>query len=311
MQAACGEGVLSISQDCFYRNLTPPQREGIAAYNFDHPDAFDFDMIAQTLQSLRRRDAVDIPIYDFVSSSRCSASTRVETTEVILFDGILAFYEERVRDLLDLKIFVDADADLRLARRLRRDIVERGRQVLQVRALACLRPTCHWRIAIRSLDSHGWRRCCVWTCFNGGQGRMHIAASTSKQSAKCTADVLGRSSWATLLRLRCDVNTRLCGVQVLEQYEATVKPSFDSYILPTKRHADIIVPRGAENVAAIDLIWQNIRYQIQHHVGNAQPGKATREAQQDQQQQTEPALAPQLATERLYAEQSTMREAVC
>ena len=131
VQADCGRGVLSISQDCFYRNLSADQRANIASYNFDHPDAFDFDMITRTLRSLRKGDAVDIPIYDFVTSARCAETTRVETTEVILFDGILALYEPEVRELLDLKIFVDAEADVRLARRLRRDISERGREVQQ------------------------------------------------------------------------------------------------------------------------------------------------------------------------------------
>jgi Phosphoribulokinase / Uridine kinase family len=81
-QADCGRGVLSISQDCFYRDLSPAQREDIASYNFDHPDAFDFGQISRTLRALRRGEAVDVPIYDFVTSARRPETTRVETTEV-------------------------------------------------------------------------------------------------------------------------------------------------------------------------------------------------------------------------------------
>lgn len=99
-------GILSISMDCFYKNLTPEQSVNIAAHNFDHPSAFDFDLIKETLTNLRNGHAVETPIYDFVTSARCAETTRVETTDVILFDGILALYNPEIRDMFDIKIFV-------------------------------------------------------------------------------------------------------------------------------------------------------------------------------------------------------------
>jgi uridine kinase len=97
MQGACGHGVLSISQDCFYRDLTPEQQENIASYNFDHPSAFDFDEILGKLRALQAGEAVDIPTYDFVTAARGTEYTHVEAADVILFDGILAFYNPEVR----------------------------------------------------------------------------------------------------------------------------------------------------------------------------------------------------------------------
>ena len=173
------ERVASITQDCFYRALTPEQHEAAMAsdYNFDHPNAFNFDEQLEMLENLRHGAArVELPNYDFVTHSRLPTMTAVEAPQIVIFEGLFTLYDERLRDFYDLKVFVDADADVRLSRRIRRDIAERG----------------------RDLDG------------------------------------------------------------VLQQYERFVKPSYEEFVLPTKAHADIIVPRGAENKVAIEIIAQHI-----------------------------------------------------
>eukprot|EP00891_Asterochloris_glomerata_P002349 jgi/Astpho2/2349/fgenesh1_pg.00044_%23_12_t len=131
-EIADNTGLVNLSQDSFYRNLTPEEHRSIADFNFDHPHAFAFDEIVECLRSLKQGRPVQIPQYDFKSSSRLPEFIAINRADVILFDGILAFHHESLRDLFDMKIFVDTDADTRLARRVRRDIVQRGRDVLQV-----------------------------------------------------------------------------------------------------------------------------------------------------------------------------------
>ena len=173
--------VASITQDSFYRDLTSEEMARIEEINFDVPEAFDFEEIEAVLTALKRGDtSVRVPTYDFVANARRPPSNDIileDSPRVVFFEGILALHSARLRDLMDLKIFVDADADVRLARRIRRDVAERGR------------------------------------------------------------DVDG----------------------VLRAYEQFVKPAFDEFVLPTKRHADVVVPRGAENAVAIDLLVRGIR----------------------------------------------------
>ena len=167
-----------LSMDRYYRGLTA--EEQVAAhcgnYNFDHPDAFDTTKLYETIMEMKTGRAVDVPIYDFTTHSRLPQTDRMYGVDIVIVEGILLFYDKKVRDLLDLKIYVDTDSDLRLARRISRDIRERGRTV----------------------DS------------------------------------------------------------VLEQYQRTVKPSFEEYILPTKRFADLIVPWNDTNHVAVDLLCQHI-----------------------------------------------------
>lgn len=123
-----------LSQDSFYKDLNGEnlERAHRGDYNFDHPDAFDYQLMVDTLKKLKQGENVEVPIYDFVTHSRRTSTVRVYGADVILFEGILIFYDNELCDLMDMKIFVDTDADLRLARRLRRDIAERGRTVESV-----------------------------------------------------------------------------------------------------------------------------------------------------------------------------------
>ncbi|KAJ3017397.1 UNVERIFIED_CONTAM: Uridine-cytidine kinase-like 1 [Siphonaria sp. JEL0065] len=171
-------GVVLLQMDSFYKSLTKHEIDQAYAnnYNFDHPNSFDFEILFQTLNNLKSGVKVDVPIYDFGTHSRLSETTTIYGANIIIFEGIFALYDPKVRELMDLMLFVDTDSDVRLARRLKRDIAERGR------------------------DIHG----------------------------------------------------------VLQQYKKYVKPAFDDYILPTMKHADVIVPRGSDNHAAINVIIQHI-----------------------------------------------------
>ncbi|CAB3372375.1 Hypothetical predicted protein [Cloeon dipterum] len=172
--------VVCISQDSFYRELN--EEEKVRAlkgnFNFDHPDAFNNELLHQTLVDILHGQSCEIPVYDYCTHS--SSGERFSTiypADVVLVEGILVFYIPQIRNLFHMKLFVDTDSDLRLARRVLRDIKDRG----------------------RDLD------------------------------------------------------------HVLNQYTMYVKPAFEEFCLPTKKFADVIIPRGADNTVAIDLIVQHIR----------------------------------------------------
>ncbi|KAL6954985.1 Uridine kinase-like protein 3 [Sarracenia purpurea var. burkii] len=175
--------VVLVNQDSFYYNLTPEELTRVHEYNFDHPDAFDTEQLLSAMEKLKHGQAVDIPKYDFKNYKNIFPARRVNPSDVIILEGILIFHDPRVRNLMNMKIFVDTDADVRLARRIRRDTVEKAR----------------------------------------------------------------------------DIN------MVLDQYSKFVKPAFDDFILPTKKYADIIIPRGGDNHVAIDLIVQHIRTKLGQH----------------------------------------------
>ena len=128
--------VAIISQDSFYRGLTPEEHANVKDYNFDHPDAFDYKLLIETMTKMKTLgpgETIDIPVYDFVTHSRSPDEVRtVESADVIILEGILTFHNAELLDQMHMKIFVDTDDDLRLARRILRDIAERGRDVAGV-----------------------------------------------------------------------------------------------------------------------------------------------------------------------------------
>ncbi|KAL6508192.1 Uridine kinase-like protein 1, chloroplastic [Orobanche hederae] len=190
--------VVLVNQDSFYRGLTPEELKRVHEYNFDHPDAFDTEQLLECVGKLKCGNSVQVPIYDFKTHQRSSESFRqVNASDVIILEGILVFHDQRVRNLMNMKIFVDTDADVRLARRIRRDTVERGRDINSV---------------LEHLLKHVF---------------MNI--------------VLGI------------------------QYAKFVKPAFDDFVLPSKKYADVIIPRGGDNHVAIDLIVQHIRTKLGQH----------------------------------------------
>lgn len=127
------EAVSSIEHDAYYRDcrgLSPEQR---AAINFDHPDSLETSLLIEHLRKLRAWQPVEIPIYDFKTHSRLPETRRIEPTPLIVVEGILVFVDAELRSLLDIRLFVDTDADIRVFRRVRRDIEQRGRTFDSVR----------------------------------------------------------------------------------------------------------------------------------------------------------------------------------
>ena len=172
--------VAFIDMDAYYRNFGELTLDERRRLNWDHPDAFDYDLLTDHLERLGNLETVDKPVYDFVTHLRSEEAITVEPSDVIVIDGILLFVDSRVRELCDVKVFVDADADIRLIRRIQRDISARG----------------------RPLD------------------------------------------------------------EVIEQYLLTVQPMHLQFVEPSKRYADIIVPRGGHNSVAIEMIAAKIRQRL-------------------------------------------------
>ena len=126
------ERIALIEQDSYYRDVDWRSETELLHHNFDHPSAIDNELLVSHIAALKAGHPVEVPIYDFVRHRRTARTRRIEPQPVIILEGILIFVEPNLRDLLDFKIYVDTDADLRLIRRLGRDMSERGRTVQDV-----------------------------------------------------------------------------------------------------------------------------------------------------------------------------------
>jgi uridine kinase len=126
------EAVSLVHQDAYYRDYRHLPLEERAAINFDHPDALESDLFVRHLDELRGGRTIDMPVYDFKTHTRSADTVVVEATRVVIVDGILVLADREVRDRMDIRIFVETDADIRLIRRLQRDVDERGRTVESV-----------------------------------------------------------------------------------------------------------------------------------------------------------------------------------
>jgi uridine kinase len=175
-EALTPASVAFIDMDAYYRNHVELTLEERRRVNWDHPDAFDLDLLSRQLGALASGAAVEKPVYNFVSHLRDERSETIPAADVVVIDGILLFVDERVRERCDVKVFVDTDADVRLIRRIRRDMKKRGRPL----------------------------------------------------------------------------------EEILDQYLTSVQPMHLQFVEPSKRYADIIVPRGGHNTIAIDLIIATI-----------------------------------------------------
>ena len=116
-----------VPHDAYYRNFSDLPKAQRDLINWDHPDSLDTDLMIEHVKALKAGRPVDLPVYDFTRHARTSRTVRVEPQPIILVEGILIFADPRLRELFDVKIFVDTDADIRFIRRLQRDIAERGR----------------------------------------------------------------------------------------------------------------------------------------------------------------------------------------
>ena len=168
--------VVLIQQDSYYKDLKHLHLDERATANFDHPDAVDFNKLGKDLQSLIAGEIAQIPIYDFNTHTRTNEILTIGNHHIIVLEGILALFDEKIRNMMDIKLYVDTPDDIRIIRRIKRDINKRG----------------------RTFES------------------------------------------------------------VIEQYYNTVRPMHEQFVEPSKKYANIIIPEGAHNKVAIDIIRTKI-----------------------------------------------------
>jgi uridine kinase len=164
--------VIMIPMDSYYRDNSSLPLEERQKINFDNPDSIDFSLLTEHLKQLRKGNSVEMPVYSYLTCLRSKETITIKPSEVVIVEGILILADSGLRNMFDINVFVDADADDRLGRVIRRDIAERGRSLMSV----------------------------------------------------------------------------------LERYNETVKPSHLQFIEPSKRYADIIIPRGGENQIGIEIL---------------------------------------------------------
>jgi uridine kinase len=142
LERAGARRISLIQHDAYYRDLGNLPLAQRAAQNFDHPDSLENELLIAHLKKLKQSQAVDVPVYDFTTHTRTSETRRIGPNAVIIVEGILIFADEALRRLMDVKIYVDTDADIRFIRRLERDVAERGRTVESVirQYMATVRP---------------------------------------------------------------------------------------------------------------------------------------------------------------------------
>lgn len=176
-----GEDIVVISHDSYYRAHNDMTFEERTHLNYDHPDSLESERMAEDVRQLLKGNSIEMPVYDFCKHNRADETVHVDPKPVIIMEGILILENKELRDLMDAKIFVDTDADERLMRRIRRDMVERG----------------------RSIDS------------------------------------------------------------IITQYSETVKPMHEEFVEPSKKYADVIIPRGGENEAGLDMLITYMNKKLQ------------------------------------------------
>lgn len=124
-----GNSIMIINQDTYYNDQSDMTMEERKAVNYDHPLAFDNDLLYEQLHALRNGEAVEMPVYNYAEFNRSKETIHTEPQDVIILEGILILYDERLRDLMDIKVYVDTDDDIRIIRRIQRDMKERGRSL--------------------------------------------------------------------------------------------------------------------------------------------------------------------------------------
>ena len=174
------DAVAVLEQDAYYRDSSHLPMEERQLINFDHPDSVEFDLLFNHLCKLREGEAIEQPVYSYSDYARMKETVKVEPKQIIIVEGILSLSQPYLREIMGLKVFVDAEADDRLIRVIHRDVLKRGRNV----------------------------------------------------------------------------------EQILQRYEATVKPMHLQFIEPTKRYADLIIPQGGKNHVAIDILSSSILHKI-------------------------------------------------
>lgn len=175
------DDLIVIGHDNYYKAHDDISFDQRAKLNYDYPGAFDNDLFYEDLKKLQKGNSIEMPTYDYTIHTRSNETVTINPTKIILIEGILVLEDKRLREITDTKVFIDADSDVRLQRRILRDTKERG----------------------RSLDS------------------------------------------------------------VLEQFIKQVKPMHEKYVEPTKKYADMIIPRGAKNTKGIEILIRHITHMIE------------------------------------------------
>lgn len=137
--------IITLTQDSYYKDNTGIPMSERKKINYDHPDAFDMPLLVAQINQLMHRKAVEMPVYDFTEHTRSSKTIHVEPADIIILEGILVLADENLRNLMDIKVYVDTDDDIRFIRRLKRDLKERGRSLDSVidQYLATVKPMYH------------------------------------------------------------------------------------------------------------------------------------------------------------------------
>ncbi|MDD5866326.1 uridine kinase [Lachnospiraceae bacterium YH-ros2228] len=177
IKEAFGEDIVVISHDSYYKAHDELPFDERSRLNYDHPNAFDTNRMISDIKRLKNNEEIDVPVYDYTIHNRTDQTIHVVPKKVIIVEGILILENAGLRDLMDIKVFVETDADERLMRRIRRDVTERG----------------------RSVES------------------------------------------------------------ILNQYAQTVKPMHEQFVEPSKKYADIIIPRGGENLTGINILMEHLK----------------------------------------------------
>ncbi|WP_288658258.1 uridine kinase [uncultured Limosilactobacillus sp.] len=140
-----GQAIQIITQDTYYNDQDDMTMAERKAVNYDHPLAFDTDLLIEQLADLRNNKAIEMPVYDYTQYTRSAETVHVEPQDVIILEGILILDDERLRELMDIKVYVDTDDDIRIIRRIKRDMAERGRTLDSVinQYLATVKPMYH------------------------------------------------------------------------------------------------------------------------------------------------------------------------
>ncbi|KRN74940.1 uridine kinase [Weissella kandleri] len=145
MEHLAGESVIMLTQDAYYKDQSDMSMDERKQVNYDHPDAFDTELLVKQLKQLVQYQAIKKPVYDYVEYTRSSETVLVEPADVIIVEGVLLFVDPELRSMFDIKVYVDTDDDIRFIRRMQRDIVDRGRSVDSVieQYLATVKPMFH------------------------------------------------------------------------------------------------------------------------------------------------------------------------
>ncbi len=186
---ALGELAALLDMDAYYKDLAHLTLDQRCEVNFDHPDSIDVDLMASHLASLRAGRSIEKPTYDFAAHTRSGLTVPVTARAVVVVDGILLFALAELRELFDIKIYVDVDDDVRFIRRLTRDVTERGRTM----------------------------------------------------------------------------------EDVIRQYLATVRPMHLTFVEPSRRHADVIIPEGGHNREGVEMVLARVERELRRRRGGAGP----------------------------------------